>query len=531
MVSTQRQVDAGSSLEAQQRICEEWAKNNKHTVVAIFMDQGQSAKETSIKKRPQLLEMLEEAKGKSFDLLVIHKLDRLSRSLRDTLTLMSTLDTYGVKLVSVNEQYDFSTAIGKMTFVMLMSFAEFYLNNLSGEIRKGNLERAIQGYWHGKTPPVGYRYDKTIRLLVIHEKEALLVHRGFELCAENKQSLEGICAQLKQEGLGVYDADGNIKSYLYPVTLRWMLHNRIYTGDVVINEPGKRVLMWFKPTNTVYPGKHKAIVTHEIFMKVDAILKANANSGRGAHMKSKHRVFGSGFMRCTHCGTIMSPGGGGNSGRKIYGPDGKEFGERLFSYICKSGKYGKECDAKRKSVSARLVMEEMSRVISLIELSEASRAKVRASALMSTDSDVNADKRDSLIRRRNRIRDIYENDGYTLDEYKAKDKALIEELSRLPVLQVSPGQILGAQETITEVQKLWNGGTDIEKRDLLRLMFLGINFDPDEIQIVSIRLQPQFMPLFDTAPDGLYYPPAAIEKPFGYKPPYKAQSSRRKTSS
>ena len=115
MVSTQRQVDAGSSLEAQQRICEEWAKNNKHTVVAIFMDQGQSAKETSIKKRPQLLEMLEEAKGKSFDLLVIHKLDRLSRSLRDTLTLMSTLDTYGVKLVSVNEQYDFSTAIGKMT--------------------------------------------------------------------------------------------------------------------------------------------------------------------------------------------------------------------------------------------------------------------------------------------------------------------------------------------------------------------------------------------------------------------------------
>src|SRR5689334_4517253 len=112
-VSTEEQLE-GYSVDAQLRAGHDWATQHGHTVIAEYVDEGKSAK--SLTKRLRLQELLEEAKLKKFDLVIIHKLDRLSRNLSDALAIMGAFEATGITLVSVSESFDFTTPIGRMVF-------------------------------------------------------------------------------------------------------------------------------------------------------------------------------------------------------------------------------------------------------------------------------------------------------------------------------------------------------------------------------------------------------------------------------
>ncbi len=171
-VSTEDQAREGYSLEVQREYLESFAKREGHEVFKVYCDDGISA--YSI-RRPALQELLQDAKVKKFELVLVHKIDRFSRNLKDLLNLADELSSYSVGFKSATEPFDTTTSVGKLMFQQLGSFAEFERNRIAERVFPGMLKGVQQGNWQGaRYSPYGYRYNKANKLLEIDELEAKL---------------------------------------------------------------------------------------------------------------------------------------------------------------------------------------------------------------------------------------------------------------------------------------------------------------------------------------------------------------------
>ncbi|MGN6758256.1 MAG: recombinase family protein, partial [Thermomicrobiales bacterium] len=150
-VSTAEQVE-GYSLDAQRHAIEQFAAMRGWSDVAFFADEGVSAFTDDISKRPQFAALMAAAKRGEFDVIMVHKLDRFARSLLLTLTELTELERAGVSFVSVAENHDFTTPIGRVVLAVLASIAEYYSRNLSTVVKKGLAERKAAGLAHGRVP-------------------------------------------------------------------------------------------------------------------------------------------------------------------------------------------------------------------------------------------------------------------------------------------------------------------------------------------------------------------------------------------
>ncbi|MBI5123197.1 recombinase family protein, partial [Candidatus Roizmanbacteria bacterium] len=121
-VSTEDQAKEGYSLEVQREYLESFAKREGLEIFKVYQDDGISGYST---ERPALKELLKAAKEKKFDLVLVYKIDRFSRNLKDLLNLVDELSTYGVGFKSGTEPFDTTTSTGKLMFQQLGSFAEF----------------------------------------------------------------------------------------------------------------------------------------------------------------------------------------------------------------------------------------------------------------------------------------------------------------------------------------------------------------------------------------------------------------------
>jgi len=144
-VSSEEQIE-GHSLSAQAEIIRNFCFQRGWTVVQMYEERGRSGKNAL---RPEFQQMIKHAEAGLFDVIIVHKLDRFSRSLQDVLTYLKYLDEHNVSFVSVNESFDFTTPTGKVQLVIMAAMAEWYLDNLSQETIKGKRERARKGGWNG----------------------------------------------------------------------------------------------------------------------------------------------------------------------------------------------------------------------------------------------------------------------------------------------------------------------------------------------------------------------------------------------
>src|SRR5262245_41651055 len=191
-VSSEEQVQ-GYSIQAQLQACRDWAVKNGYVVAKEYLEEGHSAFR-NLEKREALKELLADtvSKQRSFDLIIVHKLDRLFRDTLESSTTRAVLKRQKVRLVSVTEPM-----VGSDTpedFFMehlLVGMAEFYSRNLSREIMKGLKQRALQGHLVFR-PPFGYRREiverqeglkriRTISKPIVNESSAAIVKRIFEL--------------------------------------------------------------------------------------------------------------------------------------------------------------------------------------------------------------------------------------------------------------------------------------------------------------------------------------------------------------
>ena len=158
-VSTEEQVD-GRSLSAQRREIEQYAETNGLTLVAIYADEGASAHNDRIDKRPQLSALLADASRGSFDSVVVHTIDRWARNIHVQTEALKRLVAADIGFVSITENFDFSTPSGKMMLTMIGGFAEFF-SGPTGSTRREVTAAACRGWPSGGPRPLRLRGDST----------------------------------------------------------------------------------------------------------------------------------------------------------------------------------------------------------------------------------------------------------------------------------------------------------------------------------------------------------------------------------
>lgn len=263
-VSTTEQAEEGYSIDEQQRLLTEWCEKNGYIVHEVYADRGISGK--SIKKRPALIKLIDDAQNKRFDVVLVWKTNRLARNILDLLKIVEVFDQNYISFRSYTENHETETSQGKLQFHMLAAIAEFERNTISENVKMGMLARAREGKWNGGRV-LGYdlvdistQTDKRKHTkLVINEKEAKTVKRIFELYISGN-GYKAIANRVNKEG-----HTGKRGKPFSISTIKTILENPVYVGmiryDVRRNWTDKR-RGDINPNPILQHGEHEPIISH-----------------------------------------------------------------------------------------------------------------------------------------------------------------------------------------------------------------------------------------------------------------------------
>jgi len=256
---------AFNSLDAQREACEAFILSQKHegwTVLPTMYDDGGFSGGTT--ERPALKRLIADIEAGEVDVVVVYKVDRLTRALSDFARLVEVFDRRGVSFVSITQQFNTTTSMGRLTLNVLLSFAQFEREVTGERIRDKIAASKKKGMWMGGLPSLGY--DVQNRKLIVNDKEALTVLHIFRRYVQLR-SVRALQAEL--DGAGIRSkrrtlADGTDYGgqKLSRGALYLMLQNRIYRGDITHK-------------GNAYPGEHPAIVEKELWDEVQTVLTEN----------------------------------------------------------------------------------------------------------------------------------------------------------------------------------------------------------------------------------------------------------------
>jgi site-specific DNA recombinase len=264
------------SLEAQaQRLAAYVQSQEGWRLVRRFSDQTSGA----TLERPGLQRALQEAQAKRFDLLLVYRVDRLSRSVRGLAQLLEQLDQAGVLFRSASEPFDTSSSAGRMMVQMLGVFAEFERATIVERVIAGMERKAARGEWMGGSLPFGYRLDAERRHLEPDATEAPVVREIFERYAERLEGSSALASWLSERG----HRTKNDKPF-NPQAVLTILRNRAYLGQ--INFRGQS-----------YPAPHEPLIHAELFERAQAIL---SERGEDASLRRSNRsdYLLTGLLKC-----------------------------------------------------------------------------------------------------------------------------------------------------------------------------------------------------------------------------------------
>ena len=265
-----------NSLDAQREACEAYIKSQASQGWKILPQHyDDPAYSGGNLDRPALKRLLRDIEAGRIDVVVVYKIDRLTRSLADFAKLVETFDARSISFVAVTQQFNTTTSMGRLTLNILLSFAQFERELASERVRDKIAASRKKGKWTGGTVPLGY--DAKDKKLIVNKAEADTVRSIFQRYLELK-SFSRLVADLDQRGIVTKRRNTKIAKYQggIPFTygpLAYFLKNRIYIGEV--HHGGK----WFK-------GEHEAILDRQTFERVQNLLKTNRITRRIKHSES-----------------------------------------------------------------------------------------------------------------------------------------------------------------------------------------------------------------------------------------------------
>lgn len=304
-VSTVEQAEEGYSVDEQRRRCIEYCEKEGHEVFKVYEDRGISGK--NISGRPGLKDLLKDANDKKFDLVVVWKLNRISRRLIDILNIVDTLDKNSIAFRSLTESFETETPAGKLQLNIMGAIGEFERGTIAENVKMGMIARAREGKWNGgkvlgydvvEIPSEGKKRKET--KLVINEKEAMTVRRIFELYSEG-HGYKATVNRVNKEGHK--SKRGNAFS---TASIKEILKNPVYIGKIRYNlrqDWNEKRRKNINPNPILVDGEHDAIIDNETWEKVQIILKDRS--------KTHNRVYDSefpltGLLKCPVCEASMT---------------------------------------------------------------------------------------------------------------------------------------------------------------------------------------------------------------------------------
>lgn len=283
-----------NSLDAQREACEAYIKSQMHEgwilIDKQYNDGGYSG---GTMERPAFKELLKDIENDKIDIVVVYKVDRLTRSLMDFSKIIDVFDRHETSFVSITQQFNTTTSMGRLTLNILLSFAQFEREVTGERIRDKIAASKKKGMWMGGKVPLGYL--KEDKKLVVHNEDAQKVQMLFDKYLELK-SIPKLMQYLKENEIKTKTDKYFSKGQLYH-----LFSNRVYIGKITHKDK-------------VYDGEHKAVICDETFENVQKLLYENkVDKTCGVKSSSNSLIAG---LIYDDLGNKMTPSHSNNHGRR-----------------------------------------------------------------------------------------------------------------------------------------------------------------------------------------------------------------------
>ncbi len=286
-VSTQEQASEGYSIGEQQERLKMYCNAHGWILVQSYVDPGYSGASTD---RPALQNLIRDVPKGLFDTVLVYKLDRLSRSQKDTMQLIEDVFLANhVDFISMSENFDTGTPLGRAMIGILSVFAQLERDQIKERMGMGKEARAKEGKWSGgSTVPVGYTYNAADNMLYIDDYEAMQVKEVFE------QFLSGvpyktIADSLNKKGYSYTGRSGHVGIW-DAKRIKYVLTNKLYIG-------------YIRHHNQWYKGEHQPIIDEITFQKAQSLSQQKYQDNEKYRKKRQGQTsYLGGLIYCKHCG-------------------------------------------------------------------------------------------------------------------------------------------------------------------------------------------------------------------------------------
>jgi site-specific DNA recombinase len=285
-----------NSLDAQRESAEAYIKSQKQAGWICLPERYDDGGFTGGNlDRPAIKRLVADIENGKIDAVLVYKLDRLSRSLLDFAKIMEAFEKRHVAFVSVTQQFNSATSMGRLVLNVLLSFAQFEREIISERTRDKIAAARRKGKWVGGHPLLGYDVDPHGSKLVVNEEEARQVRAIFKLYLKHK-GLIPVVQELEKRGW---------------LTKRWQTHKGHFRGGQRVTKSSLRHLLTnpvylgkVKYKKEVHPGEHQAIVDPVVWQQVQDLFCQQSN--RSVGRTDSHALL-KGILRCQPCGFAMTP--------------------------------------------------------------------------------------------------------------------------------------------------------------------------------------------------------------------------------
>jgi len=467
-VSTEEQAKEGYSIRSQIDKLKNYTEIKDWELFKIYADEGISGK--NIEERPALSDLIADVKAKRVNNVLVYKIDRLTRSTRDLITLTELFNEQGCSFNSLMENIDTKTASGRMFLKIIGIFAEFERENLIERITVAYEKKAKEGYSNTNfVIPYGYSREKGILDIIINEEESKVIKEIFNMYLEKHKSFNAIAEELNLR---------NIKSKHNTKwgssSIGYILKNPLYAGKI-------RYSVYDKTRYFENDGNHEAIISEEIFNKVQ---KKLGKMKKTIKKRPKEENYYCGTLQCGLCGSKMT-----THGQYYKNKDGNQ--SYYCSYVCIQ-KIAGNCKSKSISHSKLDIafinyIDNIENFIALdaIEI-ETNISSNEEKATLKRGYEVSLAK---ILKKEKDIMKLYLNDEIPFDEY---NKMLLLLRDDIKACECKINELTKAEETnvgisqndiITNLKENWNSLTNLEKMQFLQTYFqaiyIVIELDPE----------------------------------------------------
>ena len=445
-VSSEGQAE-NYSIPQQKRNLEDYCRIKGWNLIKIYVDPGFTGANID---RPALKELLDNIA--MYDIVLVYKLDRLSRSQKDVLNLIDKFSEANCKFASIQENFDTTTPLGMAMLGIMAAFAQLERETIKERMALGRKGRTEKGLWRaGSNVPTGYDYIDGH--LVIREDEAIQIRKIFELFLQG-WTINKIRIYMHEHYVNRYS------SWAQSSAISTTLRNELYIGKLPSRTNGKS-----------YPGEHEAIIDEVIFQRVQQLLDARSEHFDPAlkhPFVAKHLL--TGFTYCGECGGRVSCVG--THKYSYYGCHKNTADPRL------RGK--KKCSTPNYNVKIldKLIIDE---VLKLSFDDKAIKAVIKPRKQTDHRKAIK-----SLQRQKARLIDLYTVGGIELEELTIRINSLTERINFLQHDKPTPPEMSfdEAKRIFQDAQRILEAESDTEqKRAILQSLIKKIVLNGDAVEI------------------------------------------------